>query len=110
MSPSAGGVVKAIHLLGKIGDRKIHHDVARDFPRHVGLGLAELGRPIRFSLFPPIQTLPAHESREDDGTGSEEGDKRFHSFSLTGYRTDHSRAILSGAAARGSRCQTLLDG
>jgi hypothetical protein len=53
-------------------------------------------------LFPPIQALPAHESREDDRTGSEDGDKRLHSFSLTGYRADHLRARFSSAGCFGA--------
>src|SRR5205809_6747571 len=88
MSEGAGGVVKAIDGLGKIVSRKIHHDAMRDFSGHVGLGLAKLGRPIRFSLFPPIQTLPAQESREDDGTSGEDGEKGLHFFFLRDSATE----------------------
>jgi hypothetical protein len=43
--------------------------------------VAKLGDPVVLTLLPPIQTLPAHESREDDRTGSEDSDKSLHSFS-----------------------------
>jgi hypothetical protein len=34
---------------------------------------------VDFPIF-GVDALPAHESREDHGTGSEDGDKRFHFF------------------------------